>query len=97
MAEPDNPADRNAVRVCAAGGKTVGYFSRDYAIEYGDVFKFLADHGFVGACRAKLIGGIGRKKSYGVLLDVRDAESLLEEITRSLAPGSPLPESAQPF
>jgi hypothetical protein len=97
MAEPTNPHDPNAIRVCAEGGKTVGYLSREYCIDYKEVFALLAAHGHVGACRAKLIGGVGDKKSYGVMLNLRDPESLLVDIRDTLAPGTPVSDNVQPF
>ena len=62
MSEPTNPKDPNAIRVCAEGGRTIGYFDRDYARQYREAFALLASHGHVAACRAKLIGGVPGKK-----------------------------------
>jgi hypothetical protein len=97
MPEPTNPYDRNAICVTAEAGKTVGYLDRAWAVEYQEVFALLARHGRVGACRAKLIGGVGNKKSYGVLLNLRDRESLLVDIRDALAPGTPVSDHVQPF
>ena len=98
MLEPNNPRDPNAIRVCAdGGGRTIGYLDRDYALDYHSVFALLAQHDRVGACRAKLIGGIGDKKSFGVMLNLRDPESLLVDIRDTLAPGSAVSADVQPF
>jgi hypothetical protein len=51
----------------------------------------------VGACRAKLIGGTPGKRTLGVLIDLRDAEELLTDIRDTLAPGTPVSETVQPF
>jgi HIRAN domain len=96
-AERNNPRDANAIRVCAEGGRTVGYLSRDYAIEYREVFALLEQHGRVGACRAKLIGGVGAKKSFGVMLNLKDVETILVDIRDTLAPGTAVSPNVQPF
>ena len=95
--ERNNPRDAKAIRVCAEGGRTVGYLSRDYAIEYHEVFAVLEQHGRVGACRAKLIGGIGEKKSFGVMLNLKDVETILVDIRDTIAPGAPVSSNVQPF
>jgi hypothetical protein len=95
--ERKNPRDANAIRVCAEGGRTVGYLSRDYAIEYREVFALLEQHGRVGACRAKLIGGVGAKKSFGVMLNLKDVETILVDIRDTLAPGTAVSPNVQPF
>jgi hypothetical protein len=95
--EPTNPYDPNAIRVCAEGGGTIGYLSRENAIEYKEVFAQLAAHQHVGACRAKLIGGTPEKSTYGVLINLRDTEERLMDIRDTLAPGTPLSDSVPPF
>ena len=97
MPEPSNPRDPNAIRVVAEGGRTVGYLDRGYAVEYGEAFSLLATYGRVGACRAKLIGGVGEKRSFGVMLNLKDPETILTDIRDTLAPGSPVSNSVQPF
>ena len=95
--EPSNPYDPNAIRVCAEGGGTIGHLSRENALEYREVFALLSRYDHVGACRAKLIGGTPGKPTFGVLIDLRDAEELLTDIRDTLAPGTPLSENVQPF
>jgi hypothetical protein len=97
MREPTNPADPNAIRVLAEGGKTVGYMSRDYAAEYQNVFRLLEKHGRVGACRAKLIGGVGHKKSFGVMINIKDTETILVDVRDTLEPGQAVAADVQPF
>lgn len=95
--EPHNPYDPNAIAVWAEGGGPIGYLSRDNALEYRDVFAFLAERQHVGMCRAKLIGGTPGKRTYGVLIDLRETESLLTDLRDSLAPGTPVSDRVQPF
>lgn len=95
--ERNNPRDPNAIRVIAEGGRPVGYLSRDYARDYREVFALLEQHGRVGACRAKLIGGIGHKKSFGVMLNLKDPETILVDIRDTLSPGAAVSESVEPF
>jgi hypothetical protein len=97
MPEPDNPYDRNAIRVVAEEGTTIGYLSREDALAYREVFALLTRHGHVGACRAKLIGGTPGKRTLGVLINLRDTEGLLTDIRDALAPGTPLSDNVQPF
>ena len=97
LPEPSNPRDPNAIRVCAEGGRTVGYFDRDYARQYREVFVLLASHNHVGACKAKLIGGVPGKKSFGVMLNIKDPETILVDVRDTLAPGSEVSSSVQPF
>ena len=55
MAEPTNPHDPNAIRVCAEGGKTIGYLSGEYAVEYKEVLDLRADRtALAGAQVARL-------------------------------------------
>ena len=95
--ERSNRYDPNAIRVYAADGRTIGYLSRDYAVEYFEVFALLEQHGRVGACRAKLIGGIGEKKSFGVMLNLKDPETILTDIRDTLAPGTAASANVHPF
>jgi hypothetical protein len=97
MREPTNPADSNAIRVVAEGGKTVGYMSREYAAEYQAVFRLLEKHERVGACRAKLIGGVGHKKSYGVMINIKDTETILVDVRDTLESGQAVASDVQPF
>lgn len=97
MPEPTNPRDPNAIRVCAEGGRTIGYLDRDYAIQYQEAFALLAKHGYVGACRAKLIGGTAGKKSFGVMLNIKDPQTILVDIRDTLGPGTAVSPTVQPF
>ena len=69
MPEPTNAVDPNAIRVAAEGADTIGYLSREDAVHYAPVFALLARHNLVGICQARLTGGTGAKRSFGVLLD----------------------------
>jgi hypothetical protein len=95
--ESSNRFDPNAIRVCSPRGRTIGYLNREHALDYREAFAMLAQHGREGQCRAKLIGGVGLKKSFGVLLNLADPESLLMRIRDSVAPGTIAPSSVQPF
>jgi hypothetical protein len=95
--EPNNPYDPNAIAVWAEGGGPIGYLSRENAFEYREVFAFLTEQQHVGVCRAKLIGGTPGKRTYGVLIDLRETESLLTDLRDSLAPGTPVSDRVQPF
>jgi HIRAN domain len=97
MAEPDNSFDPNAIRVCSERGRTIGYFSREYAQDYHEVFTMLARGGHIGSCRAKLIGGVGAKKSFGAMLNIGDSEDLLVLIRDTLNPGTSASSSVNPF
>jgi hypothetical protein len=82
--EPDNRYDPNAVAVCSADLKVLGYLSRSDAQRYGKVFRALRESQQVGRVRASLIGGTRKKPSIGVVLDLdEDAEGLLERIIGS--------------
>lgn len=95
--EPNNPYDPNAIAVWAEGDGRIGYLSRENALEYREVFAFLTERQHVGLCRAKLIGGTPGKRTYGVLIDLRETESLLTDLRDSLAPGRPVADRVQPF
>lgn len=77
MPEPTNAFDPHAIRVAAEGGNTIGYLSKEDAVHYAPVFELLARHNRVGACRAQLTGGVGEKRSFGVLLNLRELDELL--------------------
>lgn len=95
--EPGNSYDSNAIAVWAETGGPIGYLSRENALEYRGVFAFLTEHQHVGLCRAKLIGGTPGKNTYGVLIDLRETESLLTDLRDSLAPGTQVSDRVQPF
>jgi hypothetical protein len=44
-----------------------------------------------------LIGGVGEKRSFGVMLNLKDAETILTDIRETVTPGSPVSNSVQPF
>ena len=97
MPEPTNASDRNAIRVVAEGADTIGYFSREDAASYAPVFKMLARHDCAGTCRARLTGGTDDRRSFGVLLNLRDASDLLISLRNALEPGSPVEANAEAF
>ncbi|WP_375738074.1 HIRAN domain-containing protein [Pseudomonas boanensis] len=70
VTEPENPHDKNACAVYIEGLR-VGYLSRGDAASY---VRQMASHGIRGVshfhAKAKLIGGYGDKKHYGVMLDL---------------------------
>lgn len=75
--EDTNPNDHNAVRVDIGGG-TVGYLTRDFAVQYR---QRLAEAGYprlIGRCRAHIRGGWDRgghdRGHFGVWLDLPFAE-----------------------
>jgi hypothetical protein len=79
--EPDNPIDRNAVRVDVlvdGGTATAGHLARDVAPRYQSALLDLADRGFVGTCPARITGG-GPGRSYGLFLHLNGAEDLIVE------------------
>jgi hypothetical protein len=81
--EPDNPYDTNAIAVYSHEGK-LGYFSRDSAIAYRELFAEVKRLGYQGgACEAYLTGGEADKPSFGVVLHLADAESCLAELART--------------
>jgi hypothetical protein len=96
MPEPTNAFDPNAIRVLAQGGDTIGYLSKEDAVHYAPVFELLAQHGRIGTCRAKLTGGVGEKRSFGVLLNLREVDELLTDIRDTLGIGRPAAE-VEPF
>jgi HIRAN domain len=97
MPEPTNAVDPNAIRVVAEGADTIGYLSKEDAVYYAPVFALLSQHNRVGTCRAQLTGGVGEKRSFGVLLNLRDRDELLIFIRDTLAPGTAVAGDVQPF
>jgi hypothetical protein len=97
MPEPTNAFDPNAIRVVAEGADTIGYLSREDAVYYAPVFELLAQHNRVGRCRAQLTGGVGEKRSFGVLLNLRDVDELLILIRDTLEPGAAVSAHLKPF
>jgi HIRAN domain len=67
-----NPYDSKAVVVLLDDGKAIGHLPREWASEYHVPLIELRNQGYAPWCRATLIGGYREKKSFGVLLDVRD-------------------------
>jgi hypothetical protein len=97
MLEPTNAVDPNAIRVVQEGADTIGYLSKEDAVYYAPVFELLAQHKRVGTCRAKLTGGTVEKRSFGVLLDLRELDELLIFIRVTLEPGATVAAEVQPF
>jgi HIRAN domain len=97
MPEPTNPFDPRAIRVVADGADTIGYLSKEDAVHYSPVFELLAQHKRVGTCRAQLTGGVGEKRSFGVLLNLRDVDELLIFIRDTLEPGQAVAADVNPF
>jgi hypothetical protein len=68
--EPENPWDKNAVRVDIVQGDRslkVGYLSSSLAEEYQHRFLDLRDRGLFGVCPARITGG-GEGRYYGIYL-----------------------------
>ena len=78
--EPTNAYDSNAVVVTNAEGRTLGYFSREDAVYYQAVLKAAEDKSIRVTCRAKLTGGTGQKRSYGVVLDFPSPEEVVQAL-----------------
>jgi hypothetical protein len=97
MPEPTNAFDPNAIRVVAEGAGTIGYLSREDAVHYAPVLELLGRHAHVGSCMARLTGGTPEKRSFGVLLNLRDVDELLVFVRRTLEPGAATPTNDQPF
>ncbi len=81
LPEPTNQYDPNAVVVLSDRSKTIGYLSREHAVEYAPVFAALAARGQVAQCRAKMFGGTKAKPNIGVWLDIDPVEELLARLT----------------
>ena len=97
MPEPTNAFDPHAIRVVAEGGDTIGYLSKEDAVHYAPVFELLTQHNRVGACRAQLTGGVGEKRTFGVLLNLRELDDLLIFIRDTLEPGQAVAADVKPF
>jgi len=97
MPEPTNAFDPNAIRVVAEGADTVGYLSKEDAVHYTPMFELLAKHNRVGTCRAQLTGGVGEKRSFGVLLNLREVDELLIFIRDTLESGQAVAADVKPF
>jgi hypothetical protein len=95
--EPTNAFDPNAICVVAEGADTIGYLSREDAVHYAPVFELLARHNRVGTCRARLTGGTGEKRSFGVLLNLRELDELLTFLRDTLEPGSAVDANVKAF
>ncbi len=88
LPEPTNPYDPNAVRVAvltASGdGATIGYLSREDAVDYRPVIDRLAAEGKVAACRASIGGGWDRgsgvRGNFGVRLSMGTPDALMKEL-----------------
>ena len=72
LPDATNPYDSNAVAVVTDDCMRVGHLPREWAKEYHAHLADLQSHDFAPYCVATVIGGYGHKKSFGVLLDIRD-------------------------
>ena len=97
LAEPNNAYDPNAIRVAAESGDTIGYLSREDAVRYKPVFDLLARHGHIGSCQARLTGGEGKKRSFGVILSLRESDDLLIALRDRFEPGAAVAGDVNPF
>jgi hypothetical protein len=97
MVEPTNAYDPNAVRVATEGGDTIGYLAREDTVRYKPLFDLLARHGHHGGCRARLIGGEGEKRSFGVMLSLREHDDLLIEMRDRFEPGAAVSGDVKAF
>lgn len=80
--DPDNPYDRNAVKV-VIDSKHVGHLSRDAAIAFRPVADRIRELGCEALCAAQ-IGGGGGKRLYGVVLDLGAPEQCLMSLGAEL-------------
>jgi hypothetical protein len=79
--EPENPFDPNAIVVMSDRGNTIGYLTREDAVDYGPVLAAVLAAGQTAQCRAKLIGGTVGKRNIGVWLDIDPPDELLARLT----------------
>jgi hypothetical protein len=79
--EPDNAHDPSAIAVHAAGGRRLGYLTREDARAYRQVFESLEKRGYeAAACPAMLNGG-EHGESYGVVLAISAPGYVLNDLT----------------
>jgi hypothetical protein len=97
LPEPTNRGDPNAIRVVAENGGNGGVLEPRGCVDYREVFALLARHGRGAVCRAVPIGGIRDKRHHGAMLNLRDPQSVLVDIRDTLAPGTVVSETVQPF
>jgi hypothetical protein len=71
--------------------------TKEDAVHYAPAFALLAQLNRVGTCRAQLTGGVGEKRSFGVLLNLRELDELLIFIRDTLEPGQAVAEDVKPF
>lgn len=74
--EPSNAYDSNTVRVVDPNRKTLGYLSRQLALQYTPVLARLEAAGGAVVCQARVFGGTPEKPSLGVWLDLCGVEQL---------------------
>ena len=67
--EPENRFDPNAIMVTTTDSQTIGYLSRDLAIQYGAALALWEEEGYRVHCQARLSAG-SRGKSMGAWLDL---------------------------
>jgi hypothetical protein len=73
--EPTNRFDPNAIRVAVDGHGTVGYFSREDAVDFAKLRELLLAQGTAGTCRGILTGGWDTDINIGVRLAIQPAET----------------------
>jgi hypothetical protein len=80
--EPENPHDKNAVRIDVVMGREtvrVGYIARDIAPDYQPLLLRLRGQGQLGTCPARIAGG--GPEYYGIYLHLAPAAVLEIELT----------------
>jgi hypothetical protein len=65
--EPDNPHDRNAVKICRLNGEQIGYVPAEHAAEIGE---FIAPEGILAVLYA-VTGGTRAKPSRGAVVQIQ--------------------------
>ncbi len=82
--EPTNKYDRNAIAVHVDGVGLIGYLSRDDAVDYHPVFAALRARGVgAGTCPAMLVGGDRGRPSYGAVLCLSSATTILDDLNEA--------------
>ncbi len=75
--EPENQFDKNAIKVTTSDFATIGYLSREKAVQYGTAAGLWDDAGYALRCQAKLSSGY-RGKSIGAWLDLDSPQAITE-------------------
>jgi hypothetical protein len=87
--EPTNRYDPNAIRVAVEGQGTVGYFSREDAVEFAKLRELLIAQGAAGMCRGTLTGGWDADINIGVRLAIQPSETWDASRALVVAPAPP--------